>query len=112
MLDLGFLFLLTLWAAGLGRRVLSRLGGEPEHPIDALALAASIGFGLLAIAALGLAEFGVLSLEGLAGLFVVGMVLGGGPSSRPARHVCESAGGSTWPWPLASWERCSRLSRR
>jgi len=77
MLDLGFLFLMTLWAAGLGRRVLSWLGGEPEHPVDALALAVPIGLGLLALEVLGLAELGLMSRAGLAALMVAGMIIGG-----------------------------------
>ena len=46
-------------AAGLGLRLLDRLGGRPETPADALALAVPLGLGMLALAVLGLGELGI-----------------------------------------------------
>ena len=46
MLDLGFVLLLTFLAAGIGLRLLDRLGGRPETPADALALAVPLGLGI------------------------------------------------------------------
>ena len=66
MLDLGFVLLLTFLAAGIGLRLLDRLGGRPETPADALALAVPLGLGILALAVLGLGELGVLNRGGLA----------------------------------------------
>ena len=84
MLDLGFVLLLTAWSAGVGLRVLDRLGQTPEHPADALALAVPLGLGMLALAALGLGEFGVLTpgrLEGRPGR--------GGVVARRASMACR-----------------------
>ena len=72
MLDLGFILLLTAWSAGVGLRVLGRLGQTPEHPADALALAVPLGLGMLALAVLGLGELGVLTPGGLKVVLVVG----------------------------------------
>ncbi|HMB03006.1 MAG TPA: hypothetical protein VKP69_04600, partial [Isosphaeraceae bacterium] len=76
MLDLGFLALLTFGSAGVGLRVLRRLGLIPEHPADALALAVPLGLGILASAALGLGEFGLLNPPGLAILSLFGLMIG------------------------------------
>jgi hypothetical protein len=77
MLDLAFVLLLILWAAGVGLRVLARLAPVPEHPADAMALAVPLGLGALALAALGLAELGALNPAGLAAVLAVGAGLGG-----------------------------------
>jgi Dolichyl-phosphate-mannose-protein mannosyltransferase len=76
-LDLGFLILLAIIAAGLGFRVLGWLRVTPEHPLDAWALAVPLGLGGLALAVLGLAEVGALTLWAIGGLLAVGFVLGG-----------------------------------
>ncbi len=49
-LDLGFLILLAIVAAGLGSRLLSCLHATPGHPLDAWALAVPLGLGVLALA--------------------------------------------------------------
>ena len=82
MLDLGFLILLIALAAGLGRRVVARLGGEPEHPADALALAAPVGLGLLALGALALGEIGGLTTGGIVAALAVAGVIGGTGGAR------------------------------
>src|SRR4051812_23381452 len=96
MPDLGFVLLLTVWAAGVGLRVARRCGPASGHPADDLALAVPLGLGILALATLGLAELGVLSLPGLGIVFVGGIVLGRlrhdrgrGSSPRP-RIVSDS----------------------
>ena len=76
-LDLGFLILLAIVAAGLGSRVLGWLRATPEHPLDAWALAVPLGLGTLALAVLGLAEVGMLTPVAIGGLLAVGMVSGG-----------------------------------
>ncbi|MEA2633036.1 MAG: hypothetical protein QOE66_3255, partial [Chloroflexota bacterium] len=86
MLDLGFLLFLTIAAAGVGLRLLDRLGGRPESPADALALAVPLGLGMLALATLGLGELGVLNRTGLAVVLAVGTVLGT-PWSLRAVHL-------------------------
>ena len=82
MLDLGFLILLITLATGLGRRVVARLGGEPEHPADALALAAPVGLGLLALVVLGLGEIGFLTTGGIVAVLVVAAAIGGASGVR------------------------------
>ena len=77
MLDLIFVTLLTTWAAGVGLRGVSKLGGEPEHPADALALAVPTGLGVLALAVLGLGEVGVLTGAGIAAVMGLGGIVGG-----------------------------------
>jgi hypothetical protein len=76
-LDLGFLILLAIVAAGLGFRLLEWLRATPEHPLDAWALAVPLGLGALALAVLGLAEVGALTPWAIGGLLAVGSVLGG-----------------------------------
>ena len=73
MLDLGFVLLLTFLAAAIGLRLLDRLGGRPETPADAFALAIPLGLGSIALATLGLGELGVLNRAGLAILLAVGV---------------------------------------
>jgi len=75
-LDLGFLILLATVAAGLGLRLLGRLGLTPSHPADAWALALPIGLGGLGLAALGLGEVGVLRPWSIAALLAVAAVVG------------------------------------
>jgi hypothetical protein len=85
MLDLGFVCLLSVLAAGVGLRVLDRLGGRPASRADALALAVPIGLGLLALATLGLGELGALNRAGLAILLAGGFLVGWAPPTR-LRH--------------------------
>ena len=61
MLDLAMALFLALVAAGIGKRLLDWLGQSPEHPVDAMALAAPLGLGILALAALLLGEAGWLN---------------------------------------------------
>jgi len=82
MLDLIFIVLLTTWAAGVGLRVVAWLGGEPEHPADALALAVPVGLGLLALAVLGLGEVGMLTAGGIAAVLGLGAIVGGAAGVR------------------------------
>jgi hypothetical protein len=77
MLDLGFVLLLTFLAAGVGVRLLDRLGGRPETPADALALAVPLGLGILALGILGLGDLGTLNRGGMAILLTAGALLGG-----------------------------------
>ena len=86
MLDLIFIALLTAWAAGVGLRVVARLGGVPEHPADTLALAVPAGLGLLALAALGLAEVGWLTAGGIAAVLGLGAIVGGTAGIRLLRQ--------------------------
>ena len=76
-LDLGFLILLAIVAAGLGYRVLAGLRAMPEHPGDAWALALPLGLGVLSLGVLGLAECGVLTPGAIARLLAVGAMVGG-----------------------------------
>ena len=76
-LDLGFLILLSIIAAGLGYRLLAWLRATPEDPGDAWALALPLGLGVLAMAVLGLAECGVLTPGAIAGLLAAGALVGG-----------------------------------
>jgi len=77
LLDLGFLALLAIVAAGVGLRLLGRLGATPGHPADAWALAVPLGLGILALAVLGRAEAGLLTPGAIAGLLAAGLVAGG-----------------------------------
>jgi hypothetical protein len=74
MLDLGFVLLLTILAAGLGLGLLERFGGRPEMPADAVALAVPLGFGVLGLATLVLGELGGLEGKSLAILLAVAAV--------------------------------------
>jgi hypothetical protein len=76
MIDLGFAALLALIAAGFGKRILDGLGQSPEHPLDAMALAISLGLGLIAMATLALGELGWLNFVGLSVLLAVLVELG------------------------------------
>src|SRR3954470_10905919 len=87
MLDLGFLSLLTIAAAGFGLRLLDRLGGRPEARADALALAIPLGLGTLALATLALGELGLLNRMGLGAVLAGGVVLGGCEIGRILRRV-------------------------
>src|SRR3954453_4568688 len=96
MLDLVFVLLLTVGAGGVALRVVRRCGSG--HPADDLALAVPLGLGILALATLGLAELGVLSLPGLGLVLGVGIVLGrprGGDTrheTRDTRHETRGQG--------------------
>ena len=78
-LDLGFLILLAIVAAGLGSRLLKWLRATPEHPLDAWGLALPLGLGALALAVLGLAEVGMLTPAAIGGLLAVGLIWCGKP---------------------------------
>ncbi len=77
MLDLVFLVILIGIATGLGRRVVARLGGEPDHPLDAFALAAPVGLGLMGLGVLALGGVGILGRASIAGGLAVAAGLGG-----------------------------------
>jgi Dolichyl-phosphate-mannose-protein mannosyltransferase len=77
MLDLGLVLALTVLAIGVGLRLLDHLGGRPDVPADALALAIPLGLGTFALATLGLGEVGFLNRAGLAALLAIGAVVGG-----------------------------------
>jgi hypothetical protein len=76
MIDLVLALFLAVITAGLGKRLLSRLGRLPLHPIDALALASPLGLGILALASLVVGEAGYLNLALLAVLLAVITELG------------------------------------
>jgi hypothetical protein len=76
MLDLGLALFLALVATGVGIRLLNWIGERPDHPLDALALAAPLGLGLLALACLLIGEAGWWNLTGLAVLLGVATELG------------------------------------
>jgi len=76
MIDLGLAVFLALVSAGVGKRILDRLGQTPEHPSDALALALPLGMGVLAMATLGLGELGHLNRVGLSVLLAVMIEIG------------------------------------
>jgi hypothetical protein len=106
MLDLGFVVLLTAWSAGVGLRVLNRLGPRPEHPADALALAVPLGLGLLSLAVLGLGECGALDRSGLLWVAAFGAWFGCRQGWLPwvagAKSSCagaEARATKTWPRP-------------
>ena len=73
MIDLGFAVFLAIVSAGVGKRILDRLGSTPEHPLDALALALPLGMGVLSLATLGLGELGRLNRVGLS--VVLGLMI-------------------------------------
>ncbi len=73
MIDLCFAVFLAIVSAGVGKRILDRLGSTPEHPLDALALALPLGLGVLSLATLGLGELGRLNLVGLS--VVLGLMI-------------------------------------
>jgi hypothetical protein len=75
MLDLGFVLLLVVIGAGIGLRILDRLGGRAEARVDALGLAVPLGLGTLGLAELGLGELGVLNRGGVAVVLAVGGVV-------------------------------------
>jgi hypothetical protein len=66
MIDLGFAAMLALLAAGVGKRLLDRLGQSPPDPVDAVALALPLGLGLVSLTTLALGEIGFLNRIGLA----------------------------------------------
>lgn len=91
MLDLCFALLLTLMAAGFGHRILRWLKETPQHPLDRFALAAPLGLGLLALAALVLGWFGGLNVPGLIGLLGVAAAVGLPDGLRLARDLLRLA---------------------
>jgi hypothetical protein len=72
MLDLLFLLILTLAAAGYGLRLLDAFGPRPTPVLDAFALALPLGLGTIALGVLGLGEVGVLNRWVLALLLAPG----------------------------------------
>ena len=102
MLDLGFVLLLTFLAAGIGLRLLDRLGGRPGTPADALALAVPTGLGILALTVLGLGELGTLNRGSLAILLTAGAFLGGRAAQKALTTAITAAElasplGRGWP---------------
>ena len=87
MLDLGLALFLALVAAGMGKRLLNRIGELPGHPLDALALATPLGLGLLSLGCLLLGQAGWLNLVGLAVLLGVATELGLLPGLRLVREL-------------------------
>ncbi|MDR3633641.1 MAG: glycosyltransferase family 39 protein [Isosphaeraceae bacterium] len=77
MLDLAFVLLLSLWAAGLGLWILQRFVDPSPDALETVALAFPLGLGALGLAALGLGECSVLNRAGLAVVAIVGAWLGG-----------------------------------
>lgn len=77
MLDLGFLLLLALWAAGAGLWLLRRFGPTPESLTDAFALALPLGLGALGLATLALGELGELDHGRLETVLAGGAILAG-----------------------------------
>ncbi len=75
-LDLGFLFLLTMIAAGVGLRTLRLAREMPENPFDAWALALPLGLGGLGLAMLGLGEVGALNVWGIVVVLGVAGLIG------------------------------------
>lgn len=76
MLDLLFLLILTLAAAGYGLRLLDAFGSRSQHGSDALALALPLGLGTIALGVLGLGEVGALNRWMLGALLAPGCALG------------------------------------
>ncbi len=74
MIDLLFVGLLTAWSVFVGLAVLRRLDAAPVPPWDRLALACTLGYGILAMAALVLGELGLFQRGGF--LAAMGLVLG------------------------------------
>src|SRR4051812_20316103 len=72
MLDLGFLFLLAAWSAGVGLFILRRVGPPPDEPADALALSIPIGLGVLELGVLALGEIGALDAGRIEAVLGVG----------------------------------------
>lgn len=98
LLDLAFLILLAIIAAGVGLRVLTRLALKPDHPVDAWALAVPMGLGMLAMAVLGLAECGILTPAAIGGLLAVGAIAGGKGGSAATVGIFKAiAIPRTWP---------------
>src|SRR5438067_1045480 len=99
MLDVGFILFLAVWSAGVGYRVVRRLGPVPERPADALALALPVGLGGLGLALLGLGEVGRLGARAIGFVLcvgavpAVGFVLGSFPTLLAAR---PSVRGFAW----------------
>jgi hypothetical protein len=87
MLDILFLIALAVWAVGVGLRIERTFAPSPKGPADELALALPLGLGVLSLASLGLAEFGVLNRAGLGVLLAFGCLLGLAPLGSLMRSV-------------------------
>src|SRR5271157_5944253 len=95
MVDLGLALFLAIVAAGIGKRLLGWIGQLPAHPLDALALAAPLGLGLLSLSCLGLGQAGWLNLVGLAVLLGVATELGLFAGLRLLRELARHS--LKWP---------------
>ncbi len=93
MIDLAFALFLATIALGAGRRILDRLGHAPEHPLDAAALSLPLGFGILALAVLGLGELGWLNVAGLVVLLAVMVTLAMIPAQGTLRDLARMFAG-------------------
>src|SRR5690242_12789856 len=91
ILDVVFVAVVCVWTACVGWRSLERLGLATGHPADRLALAITLGLGMLALATLGLGELGVLNRAGLAVVTLAGCVFGW-PSGRAMREQLRVQG--------------------
>jgi Dolichyl-phosphate-mannose-protein mannosyltransferase len=87
MADLGFATLFALVSVGAGKRLLDALDESPAHPLDTLALALPLGFGIAAIGTLALGELGGLNRAGLSVLLSVLIVIGAKAWSRLGHQV-------------------------
>jgi hypothetical protein len=105
MLDLGFILVLTFLAARVGLRLLDRIGGRPAHAGDALALAVTLGLGVLALATLALGELGLLNRGSLAILLAASIPLPLGEGARRAGEGLKPSRPSATPLPLGEGAR-------
>ena len=105
MLDFGFALFLSLLSAGLGCRFLRWQGESPEHPLDRFGLAAPLGMGALALAALVLGQFGGLNVPGLLALLGVVAASGLADGLRLARDLVRPPRKGSDGEPLAVADR-------
>jgi hypothetical protein len=90
MFDLAVALFLGIVAAGIGERLLGRVGELPEHPLDALGMSAALGLGLLALACLAIGEAGKFNLAGLTVLMAVATEVGLLAGLRLLRALCQA----------------------
>ena len=109
MFDLGFAFFLALVSTGLGWRILRWIGNSPEHPVDRFGLAAPLGMGVVALAALILGQFGGLNLLGLAVLLGIVTELGLIAGLRVIRDLARSMRSSPDGQPARAADRVMRV---
>ncbi len=99
-LDLAFLGLLAMTAAGLGLTTLRRFGLTPEHPADAWALALPLGLGALAMGVFALGELGWLGPRSI-GILMIAAAVAVIPASVTSLRRLREAGMprvSSWAW--------------